>query len=107
MHTAEIRNVTGRPGRKPSLMLAAEAIRPEAAKPMAVEPNELMAISELAAANSSSEATSGSTLSCAGSKNCPMALVSMTITYSQTTLNGDQERDQEDQHGAQISRTRS
>ena len=41
-------------------MLAAEASRPAAAKPTAVEPKELIAIIELAAASSSSLATSGS-----------------------------------------------
>lgn len=48
-------------------MLAAEAMRPDAAKPIAVEPKELMEMSELAAANSFSGATSGRTLSWAGS----------------------------------------
>ena len=58
----------------------APAIRPEAAKPTAVAPKELIAIKEFAAASSCSEATSGSTLSWAGSKNCPMALQTSTMT---------------------------
>ena len=69
-------------------MSAAAAIKPEAAKPIAVAPKELIAINELAAASSCSEATSGSTLSWAGSKNCPTALDRATMTYSQTMLSG-------------------
>ena len=67
-------------------MEAADAIKPAAAKPTAVEPKELMASIELAAPSSSSEATSGSMLSSAGAKNCPTALVSMISTYNQTML---------------------
>ncbi len=50
-------------GRRHFYAAAAEAMRPEAAKPMAVEPKELIAMSELAEANSCSEAISGKTLS--------------------------------------------
>ena len=46
------------------------ASRPAAAKPMAVDPNEAMDRNELADNNSSSLASSGIRLSCAGSKNC-------------------------------------
>ncbi len=55
--------------------------RPASAKPMAVDPNWAMAINEFAAASSSSEAISGSTLSLAGSKNCWTDAESSTITY--------------------------
>ena len=63
----------------PAVYDVEEAIKPDAANPMAVEPNELMAIIELAAANSSSEATSGRTLSIAGLKNCSTTLAKATI----------------------------
>ncbi len=63
-------------------------MRPDAANPTAVEPNALIAINELAAASSSSVATSGSTLECAGSKKVETELESITMTYSQTILWG-------------------
>ena len=58
---------------------------PASAKPMAVDPNWAIAISELAAASSSSLATSGRTASLAGSKNCLTDDESRTITYNQNT----------------------
>ena len=61
------------------------ASSPASAKPIAVEPNWAIAISELAAASSSSLATSGRTASLAGSKNCLTDDESSTITYSQKT----------------------
>ncbi len=56
------------------------AISPPAAKPTAVEPNELMAISELAAPSSSSGAISGSVASRAGAKNSLTAAEAATST---------------------------
>src|SRR5438093_6133623 len=50
--------------------MSTDARKPAAAKPTAVEPNELMARNELALLSSSSDAISGRTLSHAGSKNC-------------------------------------
>jgi hypothetical protein len=56
-----------------------EASSPAAANPIAVEPNELIDRKALAAASSSSEATSGRTLCSAGSKNCLTPLAIRTI----------------------------
>ena len=55
-------------------------ISPAMAKPMAVDPNCAIAISELAAPSSSSLAISGRTLSFAGSKNCWTDAESSTST---------------------------
>ena len=60
-----------------------DAMNPDAANPTAVDPNELIDIIELAAASSSSGATSGRTASLAGSKNVETALASATRMYSQ------------------------
>ena len=58
-------------------------MRPESAKPMAVEPKLEIDMSEFAAASSSSLAISGRTLSLAGSKNWVTTEESATNRYSQ------------------------
>ena len=63
------------------------ASRPAAANPTAVEPNDLIERNASAAASSSSSATSGITLSWAGSKNWATAEFRRMITYSQATPN--------------------
>src|SRR3989442_13051204 len=61
-------------------MGSVDAIRPDAAKPMAVDPKVEIDISEFAAASSSSLAISGRTLSLAGSKNGVIAEETRTKT---------------------------
>ena len=56
------------------------AKNPAAAKPRMLEAVALTAISEFAAPSAASSATSGSTLSCAGSKNCWTVLERATKT---------------------------
>ena len=78
---AEKRNVSASRQNAQS-MLNAVASRPDRAKPIEVEPNELIMIQEFAAASSSSVATSGRSASLAGLKNCEIVLTAATATYS-------------------------
>jgi len=83
MHAAEKTNVTASNQNARSRLI--EARSPAAAKPTAVDPNELIERKAFAEASSSSEATSGSTLCWAGSKNCLTPLATRTTRYRNAT----------------------
>ncbi len=77
MSSAENRKVSASSQNAHSMGIV-DAMNPDAANPTAVDPNELIDIIELAAASSSSGATSGSTASLAGSKKVETALATAT-----------------------------